>query len=180
MLHCWKGRPENPFPEVPQSSCIFWDARNQFLRHFNFFDFRPARQKPKNDAETATFSPSLEENSPWNPAQIKERPTWRSIAGSRALDDQMAPQLCLFYISAKFDLRPTRQHNIENTKKIKISGFEQISKNQKNPFPRRSLEIRISRMLLKECRCSPWEILAFSRNREIRISSDRLGKGFCC
>ena len=24
----------------------------------------------------------------------------------------------------------------------------------------------------------PWGILAFSRNREIRISSDRLGKGF--
>ena len=50
-------------------------------------------------------------------------------------------------------------------------------KNQKSPFPRRSLEIRISRVLLKVFRWSPWGILAISRNRDIRISSDRLGKG---
>ena len=98
----------NPFPKVPRSSCIFWDGRGPFLRHFNFFDFRPTRQKPENDAEITSCYRSLEENSPWDHAQIKERRTWRSIARSRALYNQMAPQLCVFYISAKFDVRPTK------------------------------------------------------------------------
>ena len=106
----WEFRPENPFPEVPQSSCIFWDARNPFLRHFIFSSFVRPGKNQTNDAETATCYRSLEENSPWDHAQIKERPTWRSIARSRALYDQMAPQLCLFYISAKFDFRLTRQN----------------------------------------------------------------------
>ena len=46
--------------------------------------------------ETRTCCPSLEETSPRDQAQTKERPTWRSIAGWRALYDQMASQLCLF------------------------------------------------------------------------------------
>ena len=107
--HLWEIRPENPFPEVPQSSCIFWDGRGPFSRRFIFSIFLRPSKKQKNDARTATFHPSLEENSPWDHAQIKERPTWRSIARSRALYDQMAPQLCLFYISVKFDFRPTKQ-----------------------------------------------------------------------
>ena len=77
----------------------FWD-----ILIFSIF-VRPDKNQ-KNDAETATCYRSLEENSPWDHAQIKERPIWRSIARSRALYDQMAPQLCLFYISAKFDFRP--------------------------------------------------------------------------
>ena len=32
----FKFRPKNLFPEVPQSSCIFWDARNPFPRHLIF------------------------------------------------------------------------------------------------------------------------------------------------
>ena len=78
----------------------FWD-----ILFFSSF-VRPGKNQ-KNDAETATCYLSLGENSPRDQAQIKERPTWRFIAGSRALYDQMAPQLCLFYISAKFDIRPT-------------------------------------------------------------------------
>ena len=70
-----KFRAENPFPEVPQSSCIFWDAQGSFLRHSHFLDFRPARQKPKNDAEHATLNRSPAENSPCDRAQITERPT---------------------------------------------------------------------------------------------------------
>ena len=117
-------RPGNPFPKVPRSSCIFWDGRGPFLRHLTFFDLRsgpllrhlvisdirPTKRKPKKDAETATCYLSIGENSSLEQAQIKERPTWRSIPGSRALYDQMAPQLCLFYVSAKFDCRPIR-HN---------------------------------------------------------------------
>ena len=66
--------------------------------------------------------------------------------------------------------------------------FEMLKKSKKL-FPRPTLEIQISRVLLKECRWSPrgggfapppWGILAFSRNREIRISSDGLGKVFFC
>ena len=42
----WEFRAENPFSEVPQSSCIVWDTQGPFLRHVYFFDFRPAGQKP--------------------------------------------------------------------------------------------------------------------------------------
>ena len=42
----WEFRAENPFSEVPQSSCIVWDTQGPFLRHVYFFNFRPARQKP--------------------------------------------------------------------------------------------------------------------------------------
>ena len=88
--------------------CLGISARKRgpFLRHFIFSSFVRPGKNQKNDAETATFYRSLEDNSPWDHAQIKERPSWRSIAGSRALYDQMAPQLCLFYISAKFDFCP--------------------------------------------------------------------------
>ena len=73
---------------------------------FIFSIFVPPDKNQQKYAETATCFRSLGENSPEDPAQVKERPTWRSIAKSRALYDQMAPQLCLFYISAKFDVRP--------------------------------------------------------------------------
>ena len=85
------------------AGAYFWDI-------FVFSSFVRPGKNQQNDAETATCYLSLGENSPRDQAQIKERPTWRSIAGSRALYDQMAPQLCLFYISAKFDFRPTKQH----------------------------------------------------------------------
>ena len=42
----WEFRAENPFSEVPQSSCIVWDTQGPFLRHVYFFNFRPAGQKP--------------------------------------------------------------------------------------------------------------------------------------
>ena len=66
-----------------------------------------------------------------------------------------------------------------------VGGFLVVNRlpiNFKKTIPRRSLEIRISRVLLKECRYpqgggGPGD-LAYSRNREIRISSDRLGKDF--
>ena len=90
---------------------------------------RPSKNQ-KNDAETATCYRSLQENSPWDHAQIKERPTWRSIARSRALYDQMAPQLCLFYISAKFDFCPTAPMSLKlcpscrPRKKLQNCGIE--------------------------------------------------------
>ena len=79
---------------------------------FIFSIFVPPDKNQQKYAETATCFRSLGENSPEDPAQVKERPTWRSIAKSRALYDQMAPQLCLFYISAKFDVRPTKPNPI--------------------------------------------------------------------
>ena len=42
----WEFQAENPFSEVPQSSCIVWDTQGPFLRHVYFFHFRPAGQKP--------------------------------------------------------------------------------------------------------------------------------------
>ena len=67
-------------------------------------------------------------------------------------------------------------------RKIQDFWFEQISKTPKNPFPRRSLEVRISRVLLKNADIPraplPPGDLAYSRNREIRIPSDRLESGF--
>ena len=92
----------------------------------------------KNDAETATFYRSLEENSPWDHAQIKERPSWRSIAGSRALYDQMAPQLCLFYISAKFEFRPTRQ----KPKNDAETATFYLSHEENNPWDHAQIEER--------------------------------------
>ena len=37
--HVFGISAENAFPEVPQSSCIFWDGRGPFLRHLNFSIF---------------------------------------------------------------------------------------------------------------------------------------------
>ena len=69
----------------------------------------------------------------------------------------------------------------------KISGFELISKKTKQiPFQGDHSKFEFLECCLKNADdppggggfAPPWEILAFSRNREIRISSDRLGKGF--
>ena len=73
-----------------------------------YLDFRLANQKSKKNAETTTLNRSLEETSLWDHSQIKEHRTWRSIAKSRALYDQMAPQLCLFYVSARTDFSSYR------------------------------------------------------------------------
>ena len=40
----WEFRPENPFPEVPQSSCIFWDGQGPFSRRFTFSTFSDLEQ----------------------------------------------------------------------------------------------------------------------------------------
>ena len=42
---CWEFRPENPFPEVPQSSCIFWHGRGQFPSRFIVFDIVDREEK---------------------------------------------------------------------------------------------------------------------------------------
>ena len=36
FLHILGFSGRNPFPEVPQSSCIFWDAQHPFSRRFFF------------------------------------------------------------------------------------------------------------------------------------------------
>ena len=71
----WEFRAENPFSEVPQSSCIVWDTQGPFLRHVYFFVFRTPDKNQQKYAESATCFRSLGENSPEDPAQVKERPT---------------------------------------------------------------------------------------------------------
>ena len=105
-----------PVSRGPPIELHLLECSGPILETFVFFRLSSDQAKTRKEyAETATCYRSLEENSPWDHAQIRERPTWRSIARSRALYDQMAPQLCLFYISAKFNFPPTRQHNIGNT-----------------------------------------------------------------
>ena len=61
-------------------------------RVFNVLTIHDQQQLSEN---RSCFS-SLEETSPWDPAHVKERQIWRPIASTRALYDQMAPQLCQF------------------------------------------------------------------------------------
>ena len=62
---------------------------------------------------------------------------------------------------------------VENTKNPRFLVLKRFAK---NPFPGRSLEIRTSRLRDPQ-EGAPWGCLhSFSHTREIRISSDRLGK----
>ena len=105
----WEVRPENPVFRGPPIELHRLGYSGPIFKTFVFFRFSWDQATPKNDAETATCYHSLQENTPRDHAQIKERPTWRSIARSRALYDQMAPWRCLFCTSEKFDFRPTKQ-----------------------------------------------------------------------
>ena len=95
--------PKARFSRSPNRAASFGMLRAHVwdIHIFSIFG-RPIKNQNKN-AETTTLNRSLEENSPWDHSQIKERRTWRSIAKSIALYDQMAPQLCLFYVSARTD-----------------------------------------------------------------------------
>ena len=72
-------------------------------------------------------------------------------------------------------------------KKYKISGLTNFQKIKTIPFQGDHSKFEFLECCLKKAddppgggglRPPPWGILAFSRNREIRSSSDRLGKGF--
>ena len=67
-------RAENPFSEVPQSSCIFWDTQGPFLRHVYFFDFRPARQKPTKICRNGYMFPFPWRKQPRGPCPSQRAP----------------------------------------------------------------------------------------------------------
>ena len=78
--------------------------------------------------------------------------------------------------------RPQTVENARRYKKKNISSFEQISKkNPKIPFESDHSKFEFLECCLKNAdipRATPPGDLAYSRNREIRISTDRLRKGF--
>ena len=61
--------PDNPFPKVPQPSCIFWEDRGPCLRHFDPFDlFWPEHKSWK----SRLF------RSPWKPRFLRLCPNERA------------------------------------------------------------------------------------------------------
>ena len=70
----FKFRPENPFPEIPQSSCIVWDTQGPFLRHVFCFDFRPARQKPTKICRNGYLFPFPWRKQPRGPCPSQRAP----------------------------------------------------------------------------------------------------------
>ena len=67
-------QPENPFPEVPQSSCIFWDTQGPFLRHVYFSDVRPAGQKPTKICRNGYLFPFPWRKQPRGPCPSQRAP----------------------------------------------------------------------------------------------------------
>ena len=70
----WEFRAENPFSEVPQSSCIVWDTQGPFLRHVYFFDFRPAGQKPTKICRNGYLFPFPWRKQPRGPCPSQRAP----------------------------------------------------------------------------------------------------------
>ena len=67
-------RGENPFSEVPQTSCIVWDTQGPFLRHVHFFDFRPAGQKPTKICRNGYLFPFPWRKQPRGPCPSQRAP----------------------------------------------------------------------------------------------------------
>ena len=71
----WEFRPENPFLEVSQSSCIFWDAQNPFSRRFIFWTFSDLAgvggKKPKKDPKLVPFPLPLKKTAPGTMPKLK-------------------------------------------------------------------------------------------------------------
>ena len=81
---CWKFQPENPFPEVPQSSCIFWDGQGLFPRRSNLLIHvgREANNFSVGPGTNPTHDPKLVPSAlplkkpalgTWDHAHVKER-----------------------------------------------------------------------------------------------------------
>ena len=77
---CGNFGPKTRFPRSPNRAASFGMLKTHFQDDVLFrlsltWNKEPflTREKPKKGSETGTFSPSLEETSPWDHAQIKER-----------------------------------------------------------------------------------------------------------
>ena len=90
-----------PCADLPRSSGIIFSPKNRhptmFVNDFHIFFKKRVRQNHENQ----TFRVSLKPQGPRDRACGKEREILCRIALTRALYDQMAPQLCHFYVPGK-------------------------------------------------------------------------------
>ena len=86
-----------------------WSGQNTISEVYFYFFF--CQMTPGNH-ENTTFQTFLEPWGPRDPPWMQERKILFRIALTRALYDQMAPQLCHFYISATVDFFVPRQPTI--------------------------------------------------------------------
>ena len=84
--------------EVSRPSGFFWTGRELRKPNFELFHQTCSLLFQQQLSENHSCFSSLEETSPWDPAHVKERRIWRPIASTRALYDQMAPQLGQFEV----------------------------------------------------------------------------------
>ena len=75
LLFFWNFGPKTCFPRSPNQAASFGILRAHFSDMFIFSSFVPPDKNQQKYAETATCFRSLGENSPEDPAQVKERPT---------------------------------------------------------------------------------------------------------
>ena len=145
----WKSKVfENPSKPLPLGPCPDDRAQNSVQDSINessvrpnptlvfakilfqFCHFWPPPSTAPKKYKNPPLTNPLENPDPWDHAQTIEREILFRIALTRALYDQMAPQLCLFYISAKFDFRPTAPMPLKlcpscrSRKKLQNSGIE--------------------------------------------------------
>ena len=97
------------------------------------FQFVLFENSPLENHETTTFRASLELRGPRDCACGKEREILFRIALTRALYDQMAPQLCHFYVPRKLRsfsssfLRFSREHAQEGGREHSLDGGREHS-----------------------------------------------------
>ena len=92
----WDFLAKTSIFEVPRPSGFFWTGRELRKPNFDLFHQTCSLLFKQQLSENHSCFSSLEETSPWDPAHVKERRIWRPIASTRALYDQMAPQLGQF------------------------------------------------------------------------------------
>ena len=94
----WMFWPKPRFSRSPDLADFCWTGRELRKPNFDLFHQTCSLLFKQQLSENHSCFSSLEETSPWDPAHVKERQIWRPIASTRALYDQMAPQLCKFYV----------------------------------------------------------------------------------
>ena len=94
----WPESPGGPSDDLGRSFGIILSPKFQnptiFVNHFHIC----FKKKSKKNHENQTFRESLESQGPRDLPSMKERKISYKMHGSRAPYDQMAPQLCLFYV----------------------------------------------------------------------------------
>ena len=76
-----------------------------------FFIFS-SKHDPLENHEKTTFRAFLETKSPRDPPWVQERQILFRIALTRALQDQMAPQLCQFYVPGQPSKKTLKKHGL--------------------------------------------------------------------